>query len=311
MKVSVIIRTLNEQRYLPRLLEGIRSQVAKDFEMEIVIVDSGSTDATKKIAESTGCRITHIEKNEFTFGRSLNVGCEFANGEYLVFISGHCIPVSKDWLENLVRPLIEGKCSYSYGRQLGQGTTKFSECCLFFKHFPEYSLIPQNGIFCNNANSAISKHTWEKYRFDENLAGLEDMDLAKKLVSSGEHIGYVAEASVYHIHDESWGRVKNRYEREAYALRHILPEMQFYFRDFIKYFIAGIYEDSLLARKEKKLLGELKDIILFRLMHYWGTYRGHQIHRQSADELKDKYFYPKDISQVEVVNEDTSLWNIK
>jgi glycosyltransferase involved in cell wall biosynthesis len=77
VEVSIVIRTYNEQRHLPELLAAISHQEV-DFEFETVIVDSGSTDNTLDIAKKFGCRISHIPKTEFTFGRSLNVGCEKA-----------------------------------------------------------------------------------------------------------------------------------------------------------------------------------------------------------------------------------------
>ena len=91
--ISIIIRTYNEERYLRELLETIKVQELPYSETEIIIVDSGSTDRTLPIAESFDCKITHISKKDFTFGRSLNHGCEIARGDILVFISGHCIPV--------------------------------------------------------------------------------------------------------------------------------------------------------------------------------------------------------------------------
>ena len=41
--------------------------------------------------------------------------------------------------------------------------------------------------------------------------------------ATGRRIGYVADSSVFHIHEETWSRVKTRYEREAIALRSIMP----------------------------------------------------------------------------------------
>lgn len=307
MLVSVIIRTYNEERYLKRLLDGIRFQQSDAFDIETVIVDSGSTDATLKIAEQNQCRITHIKKSDFSFGRSLNIGCEFAKGDYLVFVSGHCIPAEDNWLEFLVTPLLSDLCSYSYGRQLGHESTKYSECRLFDKHFPDYSKIPQEGFFCNNANAAITRSDWEKFRFDEELSGLEDMDLAKKIVACGGKVGYVANAPVYHIHDESWRQVKTRYEREAYALKSIMPEIHFNLIDFFKYFFAGVFEDSRIVIKEKKFLSEFKDIFLFRFMHYWGTYLGNHEHRKLSKELKYKYFYPKDLGKVKHEKENRGI----
>ena len=127
MLTSVVIRTFNEEAYLEELLQVIATQKCTFSNIEVVIVDSGSTDATLEIAARYHCRITTIRQSEFSFGRSLNIGCEFANGDYLVFISGHCIPTDNQWIEKLISPLHEQEVTYSYGRQIGRDTTKFSE----------------------------------------------------------------------------------------------------------------------------------------------------------------------------------------
>ena len=84
--VSIIIRTLNEERYLPELLTSIQGQKST-FSHEIVLVDSGSTDQTLEIARQHNCRILNIKREEFSFGRSLNIGCSAAKGFFLVFVS--------------------------------------------------------------------------------------------------------------------------------------------------------------------------------------------------------------------------------
>ncbi|WP_028672344.1 glycosyltransferase family 2 protein [Saccharospirillum impatiens] len=292
MKASVVIRTYNEEKYLDRLLTGINNQKSERFEIETVVVDSGSTDKTLEIAKKHNCKITYINKEKFTFGRSLNVGCEFANGDFLVFVSGHCFPVYDNWIHELVAPLADRVCDYSYGRQLGAETTKFSEYQHFAKHFPEYSVLPQEGYFCNNANAAITRAAWERYKFDEDLTGLEDMHLAQKLISDCGQIGYVASAPVYHIHDESWRQVRTRYEREAYALQKIMPQMHFTVGDFFRYFTASLLTDASAAISDRVLLKKIGEIFMFRLMFYWGTYRGHHEVRQLSAKMKLKYFYP-------------------
>ncbi|MEL0243843.1 MAG: glycosyltransferase, partial [Gammaproteobacteria bacterium] len=137
MLVSIIIRTLNEDKYLDELLSAIDAQEKNGFLCEVIIVDSGSTDRTLEIAYKHNAKLTYINKKDFSFGRSLNIGCEFADGEHLVFVSGHCIPVNKDWLQNLVNPLIKNQSDYVYGRQIGRDTTKFSETQVFEKYFPD------------------------------------------------------------------------------------------------------------------------------------------------------------------------------
>ena len=206
---------------------------------KIVIVDSGSTDNTLDIARQFGCRIVHIRKQEFSYGRSLNMGCDASSGEVLVFISGHCIPTNPRWLPSLISPLGRDEIVYTYGAQVGHQKTKFSEQQHFAKYFPSQSKLPQEGFFCNNANAALLKSVWKENYFDENLTGLEDMHLSKRLVSQGFRIGYVAEALVLHIHEESWSQVRRRFEREAIALQHVMPEVHISFNDFIRYFFNG------------------------------------------------------------------------
>ncbi|MEH6587173.1 MAG: glycosyltransferase [Halioglobus sp.] len=297
MLVSVVIRTLNEEEHLEELLQAIAVQKVAAHEIETVIVDSGSTDSTLNIAERYGCRVTFISQADFSFGRSLNIGCEFANGGYLVFVSGHCIPVDEDWLANLIKPLQENVASYSYGRQLGRDTTKYSEHRFFEKTFPEYSKIPQQGYFCNNANAAITRESWQQFKFDEELSGLEDMHLAQQLVNSEGNVAYVADAPVYHIHNESWKQVRIRYEREAYALHQIMPQLHFTLGDFARYFLSGTLSDTSAAIREGRFLREFPGIFIFRLMHYWGTYKGNHEVRRLSHELKQRYFYAKDMER--------------
>lgn len=301
--VSIIIRTYNEEKYLNELLTSIGKQKKDNLSIEVVIVDSGSTDRTLLIAKKYGCQIEHIKKESFTFGRSLNIGCELAQGHYLAFISGHCIPANDTWIQSLVSPLIEKKIAFTYGKQRGRNTTKFSEQQLFKKYFPNTSKIPQVGFFCNNANSAIRKDIWRRYKFDEKLTGLEDISLAQQLVKNNEEIGYISEALVYHIHNESWAQIKNRYEREAIALRKIMPELHFGFLDFIKCYFIGVVKDIKAAIFQQIFLKEFTSILSFRLAQYYGAYTGHHIHRKISHQMKIKYFYPR-ATNMDVTNDE-------
>jgi len=293
MKVSIIIRTYNESRHLPDLLRGINSQVLDNIESEVIVVDSGSTDGTLDIAERFQCRVEHINKEDFSFGRSLNIGCAAASGDILVIVSGHCIPVDEHWLASIIRPLAAGHAVLVYGRQIGSDTSRFSECRIFEKYFPGVSQIPQEGFFCNNANSALLHSVWRQHPFDESLTGLEDMHLAKQLVAKGMGIGYVAESVVYHLHDETWPRIKNRFEREAIALQHIMPEVHLTFADFLRYTWGAIWLDLGVALQSKKPLKYIPEIVMYRIAQYWGSYRGNHYHRKLSRIRKERYFYPR------------------
>jgi glycosyltransferase involved in cell wall biosynthesis len=274
------------------LLEGIAGQQVGEMPVETIVVDSGSDDGTVEIARSFDCRLVHILKSEFTFGRSLNMGCAAATGDYLVFVSGHCIPAGNRWLNNIVQPLATGLAAYSYGRQIGDDSSRFSECQLFRKYYPEASRIQSDDFFCNNANAALLRSVWERHRFDEELTGLEDMELASRLVRQAMKIAYVADAAVLHLHDERWGRVRIRYEREAMALQRILPQVHVSFLDFCRYFTSAVVLDFQQAFRAGVLTKHATEIVLFRLMQFWGSFRGNHEHRRLSREMKERYFYP-------------------
>lgn len=290
---SIVIRTLNEARYLGEALEAIARQDYPAPCREVLVVDSGSTDQTIEIAQAHGCRLVHIKREEFSFGRSLNLGCEQAKGQFLVFVSGHCVPTNPQWLWELLLPFRDEKVAVTYGRQQGGPATKFSEHCLFEKYFPAAGDGGhQAPFFCNNANSAFRRSAWLEHRFDETLTGLEDMHLARKLWSVGHRVVYAPRASVFHYHHEKWRQVMRRYEREAIALHRIMPEIHVHWHDALRYFLAGVLGDSARALTQKCLLRCFGEIVAFRYCQFLGAWKGNHLHRRLSAKEKDKYFYP-------------------
>ena len=68
-KASIIIRTYNEAKHLPTLLDSLTKQKNQDF--ETIVVDSGSLDSTREIAGDFGVKVLRISSHDFTFGYSL------------------------------------------------------------------------------------------------------------------------------------------------------------------------------------------------------------------------------------------------
>ena len=137
MNCSIVIRAYNEEKYIGRLLEGLRQQTLKD--VEIILVDSGSTDGTVAVAESFSARIVRIPSAEFTFGRSLNFGLRSATRELVVIASAHVYPVYPDWLESLLSPFEEDDVALTYGKQRGPDSAKYSEGQIFQQWYPNIS----------------------------------------------------------------------------------------------------------------------------------------------------------------------------
>ncbi|HSX02324.1 MAG TPA: glycosyltransferase [Candidatus Saccharimonadia bacterium] len=85
MKLSVIIPCLNEEHYLPRLLDGLLDQTMKDF--EVVVVDSGSTDGTAAVAQSYANRLAlALIQAPRGVARDRNAGAAASTGQWLLFL---------------------------------------------------------------------------------------------------------------------------------------------------------------------------------------------------------------------------------
>ena len=291
MNCSIIIRAYNEEKHIQRLLEGIRRQTLKD--VEVILVDSGSTDSTVEIAEAMGARLVRIPPEEFTFGRSLNYGIREATGEFVIIASAHVYPVYPDWLAALLHPLLDEQVALSYGKQRAPASAKFSEKQIFHQWYPELGRPHQETVFCNNANAAIKRSLWKKNPYDETLTGLEDLAWAKWAKDQGYEISYVVEAEVIHIHEETPRGVFNRYRREAMAYKKIYPESHFSIYDFFRLTAANIGSDLWHASHERVLWRNLFSILWFRLMQFHGTRLGHRETSLVTPQLREKFYYAR------------------
>jgi glycosyltransferase involved in cell wall biosynthesis len=299
--VSIIIRCCNEQEYIGRLLTGIFEQSVDN--VEVIVVDSGSTDRTLSIASSFPVTIHEISAGDFSFGRALNIGCNAANGDCLVFASGHVYPTHRRWLEYLIAPFRDTKVALTYGKQRGNARNRYSEHQIFSKWYPECSVFVQRSPFCNNANAAIRRSLWEQIPYDENLTGLEDIDWAKRVIKEGYYISYVAEADVIHVHNEKYAGTYNRYYRESIVFCQLFPEQKFSLRDFFWLWFMNTATDYVHALREKKFLKNIIQIPLFRLMQFWGTYRGYAQHDPVSASMRQRFYYPNGLVKTKVSHE--------
>ena len=291
MNCSIVIRAYNEEKHISRLLEGIQHQTAND--VEVILVDSGSSDSTVSIAESFGAKIVHIPPQEFTFGRSLNLGIQAALSEFIVIASAHVYPVYPDWLATLLHPFEDHEVALVYGKQRAPESAKFSEQQIFHQWYPDISRPRQETAFCNNANSAIRRSLWEKNPYDDTLTGLEDLAWAKWAKEQGYDIAYVAEAEVIHVHNETPRGVFNRYRREAMAFKQIYPESHFSVYDFLRLTAMNILSDLRHAAREGVLWKTIASIFWFRFMQFHGTRMGYRESGLLTPQLRETFYYAR------------------
>lgn len=269
IEVSIIIRTLNEDKYINHLLESIHQQTYNNF--EIINVDSGSTDKTLNISERFKCKIITIKPEDFTFGYALNKGIEQSRGKFIVIISAHTKPKNKFWLENLICPLRESKIAMVYGKQEGSKDSNIGEFKDLERTFGnKRKEISKKNIYANNANSAIQKTLWENHKFNEILTGQEDVEWAKYWLEKGYKVIYEPKSSIFHYHKEKLTKVRNRYYREALAYKAIgiwkkRLLVKFLFKEFLFFNL-----DFISAAKSKKII----ELFLFRTNKAYGIFKG-------------------------------------
>ena len=101
--VSIIITTKNGGNYLEEVLRGIKSQNVDD--LEIILIDDGSSDNSAQIAESFGCVIL---RNPISKGyvAAKNMGLEIAKGKYVMF-HDHDDIMNRDALPQMLQELQE------------------------------------------------------------------------------------------------------------------------------------------------------------------------------------------------------------
>ena len=302
MSCSIVIRAYNEEKHIARLLEGIRQQTIRN--VEIILVDSGSTDETVAIAESLGARVVYIPSGEFTFGRSLNLGIQNATRGLIVIASAHVYPVYPDWLETLLRPFENERIALTYGKQRGPETAKFSEQQIYHQWYPDASKPRQATAFCNNANAAIRKSLWEKNPYDETLTGLEDLAWGKWAKEQGYDIAYVAEAEIIHVHNETLQGVFNRYRREGMAFKKIYSEAHFNVYDFARLAIMNILSDLWHAVRKRVLWKNIGSIFWFRFMQFHGTRLGHRETGLITPQLRETFYYARERTPKDDITRD-------
>jgi hypothetical protein len=112
-------------------------------------------------------------------------------------------------------------------------------------------------------------------------------------MARGGGLAYVPEAEVVHVHDETPREVFGRYRREAMALRRIHPHTHFRVTDLVRLFLANVVSDGRHAWRAGRLGKVAAEVLWFRWMQFWGTYRGFSLVGPLTQELRQAFYYPR------------------
>ncbi len=172
-RVSIIIPSLNEEEFLPKLLETIKQQTFKDH--EVIVADAGSKDRTVEIAKSYGARVVPGGMP----GPGRNRGAEEADGELLFFFDSDVI-LPPDFLEKAVREMDDrfldlATCEFKPDSDLRLDQVLFHFANMSVK--VNQTLNPRAAGFC----IFIARRLFRRVGgFDESLKLAEDHDLVQR-----------------------------------------------------------------------------------------------------------------------------------
>ncbi len=271
--LSVIIRTKNEAKYLSKVLQRLKEQQYAG-PVEIIVVDSGSTDTTVSIAYGFGCRVISIKEDEFSFGRALNIGIENASGEIIVCLSGHSVPVNPDYFKLMIEPFADTFVAATFGRDIPWPEACPSQARDIFTHFPE---VGPDGNKFSNANAALRRGVWEKIKFDEHISASEDLLWAKQVMSSGYEIHYIPAARVFHSHTPALNYIRRRAYVESKSVNSFLEtKNHFGIYRFVRFLLGHIIKDMIFSIRNRYSLFWLFHIPLYRLFQGVGFIKGYR-----------------------------------
>ncbi|WP_227357569.1 glycosyltransferase family 2 protein [Haladaptatus salinisoli] len=232
--ISVIIPTKDAGENFEQVLKLIRSQDVP--KVEIIVVDSGSTDNTLKVAEEIADIVIQIHPSEFHHGKTRNLGADAASGEIIVFTVQDALPASTSWLSNLISPIVTGTADATYGNQIAHTEAKPPDKFFYEYFYPNSKVVLSkqdtydkkrfylDNIFLSDVSSAISRSIWEEFKFRESIEMSEDKDLAFRIANAGYSLQYCPKAKVHHSHDYSLQSLFFRRYKDGMAFENIATD---------------------------------------------------------------------------------------
>lgn len=197
--VSVLIRAKNEALALPATLSAIAAQDI-DLPVEVVVVDSGSTDETVALAESAGARVVPLGA-AYRPGLAVNVGMRAARADIVVIISAAAFPRDRGWLGTLIAPLRadrDGLLAGAFGRYVPVPGVCPIEEPLLDRIFGDTG----TGAPFSFTNAAIRRGVWERHPCNEEISsgGGDDREWHARVIEAGHRVAYVPGSVVHRSH---------------------------------------------------------------------------------------------------------------
>ncbi len=232
--VSIIIPTYNRAHELERCLRSLFELDYPTGNLEILVVDDGSTDATQSIvqpmvleAQALGIemRVVRHEKRQGV-AISRNTGAQAAQHALIAYLDSDCV-ASRGWLSELVpafqdtRIAAVGGMIRAYERGSMLGRYEDSRSSLFMGKRAQQVCLEGPLTYLPTANLLIRRAIWQQLGGFAPLTFGEDVDFCRHLLATGARILYLPQGIVYHDYRTTLGaflRIRVAYASAEAAL---------------------------------------------------------------------------------------------
>ncbi len=226
--VTVAIPVLNGGAVFAEVLRAVAEQET-DREVELLVIDSGSTDGSVALARAHGARVVEIPRAEFSHGGTRNRLMELAGGDHVVFLTQDSRPAGPGWLAAHLRGFTLAEdialvCGPYLPRPDASPMVR-RELQEYFATFGGERVDREAGgagpaRFFSSANGGVARWAWERVPFRP-VPYAEDQQLARDVLAAGLAKAYLPDAAVVHSHDHPPLRALGRYFDDFRALAEV------------------------------------------------------------------------------------------
>ena len=249
-RISIIIPTLNEEKYISSCVDSILAAEYPNEKIEIFVVDGMSEDSTRKLVQAYHSKypfISILENRQKDTPIGMNLGIEASSGEFVFILSAHA-EYGKNYFIKLVENIqhLDADC---VGGILLTNVKNKNKKSLSIKEVLMHKFGVGNAMFRTGCNEVTEVDTvaFGCYRrsvfdtyglFDERLIRNQDIELNKRIVNGGGKIYLIPSVQcTYYAREDFSALAKNQYQNgfwniltayytktlHSLSLRHFIP----------------------------------------------------------------------------------------